>query len=177
MDSEISVNEEFLIKQAKSDPTHFRELYDLYFEEIFRFVIRRVRELEISKDITGEALAYYEGKNWWTRLGVGGYATADGVVGASISSVLLPHEIGHYFGLLHTWEGMDCKNDECLVDGDMVCDTPLDKSVSEPCGGNSCDTDVSSNFSNGNFFMDVAYMSTNFMDYSPCKVDFTSGQA
>lgn len=52
MDSEISVNEEFLIKQAKSDPTHFRELYDLYFEEIFRFVIRRVRELEISKDIT-----------------------------------------------------------------------------------------------------------------------------
>ncbi|WP_157243387.1 RNA polymerase sigma factor [Algoriphagus resistens] len=52
MDREISVNEEFLIRQAKSDPAHFRELYDLYFEEIFWFIIRRVRELEISKDIT-----------------------------------------------------------------------------------------------------------------------------
>ncbi|MEB2774162.1 sigma-70 family RNA polymerase sigma factor [Algoriphagus sp. D3-2-R+10] len=52
MGSEISVSEEFLIRQAKSDPTHFRELYDLYFEEIFRFIIRRVREIEISKDIT-----------------------------------------------------------------------------------------------------------------------------
>ncbi|MDR7130167.1 RNA polymerase sigma-70 factor (ECF subfamily) [Algoriphagus sp. 4150] len=52
MDREISVNEEFLIRRAKSDPTHFRELYELYFEQIFRFINRRVGELEISKDIT-----------------------------------------------------------------------------------------------------------------------------
>ncbi|MEB2774160.1 M43 family zinc metalloprotease [Algoriphagus sp. D3-2-R+10] len=131
----------------------------------------------LVKDITGEALAYYEGENWWTRLGVGGYASRDGVVATSAGAGLLAHEIGHYFGLLHTWAGRDCKNDDCLVDGDMVCDTPPDKSVAEPCGGNSCDTDVLSNFSNGNFFTDVADMSTNFMDYSPCKVDFTLGQA
>ncbi|UZD23509.1 sigma-70 family RNA polymerase sigma factor [Algoriphagus halophytocola] len=52
MQSGISTSEEFLIKQAKSDPSHFRALYDLYFEEIFRFIVRRVGELEISKDIT-----------------------------------------------------------------------------------------------------------------------------
>jgi RNA polymerase sigma-70 factor (ECF subfamily) len=52
MESEIPVNEKFLIQQAKSDPTHFRALYDQYFEEIYRFIFRRVRELEISKDIT-----------------------------------------------------------------------------------------------------------------------------
>lgn len=52
MESEIRVNEAFLIKQAKSDPAHFQKLYNLYFEEIFRFINRRVNELEISKDIT-----------------------------------------------------------------------------------------------------------------------------
>ncbi|UZD23507.1 M43 family zinc metalloprotease [Algoriphagus halophytocola] len=131
----------------------------------------------LVNEITGEAVAYYEGKNWWTRIGVAGYASGDGVVVESVGAGLLAHEIGHYFGLKHTWEGMDCKNDDCLVDGDMVCDTPPDKSVSVPCGDNSCDTDVLSNFSNQTFFTDVPDMSSNFMDYSPCPIDFTWGQA
>jgi RNA polymerase sigma-70 factor (ECF subfamily) len=52
MESEISVNEKIIIQQAKADPSHFRALYDHYFEEIYRFIFRRIRELEISKDIT-----------------------------------------------------------------------------------------------------------------------------
>ena len=52
MESEIAVNEKDLIQQAQSDPTHFRQLYNLHFEEIFRFVIRRVGDIETAKDIT-----------------------------------------------------------------------------------------------------------------------------
>lgn len=139
--------------------------------------VTRYLNIWLVNDVTGEALAYYEGKNWWTRLGVNGYASGDGIVVAGLSPSLLTHEIGHYFGLLHTWAGRDCKNDDCLLDGDMVCDTPPDKSTAVPCGDNSCDTDILSDFSNQTFFTDVKDMSTNFMDYSPCPLDFTWGQA
>ncbi|WP_439487298.1 RNA polymerase sigma factor [Algoriphagus sp.] len=52
MESEVPVNEKDLIELAKSDPTHFRQFYDLHFEEIFRFIIRRVGDKETAKDIT-----------------------------------------------------------------------------------------------------------------------------
>lgn len=126
-------------------------------------------------NIAGEALAYYEGRNWWTRLGIGGYASGDGLVVTNYNADLLAHEIGHYFGLLHTWTGRDCSNDDCTLDGDMICDTPPDKSVTA-CGDNSCQTDTLSNYSNQTFFVDTLDMSSNFMDYSPCRLDFTNGQ-
>src|SRR6187399_1997474 len=47
------------------------------------------------------------------------------------------HELGHYFNLRHTWEGNSCKNENCLIDGDGVCDTPPDFDIniyaSNPC--------------------------------------------
>ncbi len=129
--------------------------------------------------IDGEALADYEGRTWWTRSGIGGYASGDGVVVSSMDAGLLAHEIGHYFGLLHTWQGRDCKNDDCLADGDLVCDTPPDRSTSDSCGDNSCRTDTLSNFSNNTFFADTLDMGTNFMDYGNggCSMDFSLGQA
>ena len=129
--------------------------------------------------IEGEALALYEGRTWWTRVGIGGYASGNGIVMAGLSTALLAHEVGHYFGLLHTWEGMDCRNNDCLVDGDMVCDTPPDRSVFNSCGDNSCSTDTLSNFSNNTFMSDTLDMGTNFMDYGNdgCSLDFSLGQA
>jgi hypothetical protein len=162
-------------------PTDYQNTdMDLDHKELIshsKWDVSRYLNVWLVNDVTGEALAYYEGRNWWTRLGVAGYASGDGVVVESISAGILAHEFGHYFGLLHTWTGRDCKNDDCLVDGDMVCDTPPDKSVAVPCGDNSCDTDVLSNFSNLTFFSDVDDMSSNFMDYSACPIDFTQGQA
>ena len=58
------------------------------------------------------------------------------------------HEFGHYFGLYHTFQG-GCTNDNCLTDGDHVCDTPPDQSTAAvACGGsaNSCTTDAQSGF-------------------------------
>ncbi len=139
----------------------------------------RYLNIWVVDEIAGEVLAEYEGRTWWTRLGYGGYAASDGVVVNSLNVATLAHEIGHYFGLLHTWQGRDCKNDDCLADGDMVCDTPPDMSIFDSCEDNSCHTDTLSNFSNNTFFSDTLDMGTNFMDYGngACRLDFSLGQA
>lgn len=48
-----------------------------------------------------------------------------------VNDGLLPHEMGHYFGLLHTFEtgyrGKELVNgSNCSVAGDLICDTPAD---------------------------------------------------
>jgi hypothetical protein len=90
--------------------------------------------------------------------GVAGYAyfpsshgmTEDGIVnearwfGSSVdNSKVHIHEAGHYLGLYHTFNG-DCGNQNCLFDGDKVCDTPPDASTAEVgCDEsvNTCSTD------------------------------------
>ncbi len=88
---------------------------------------------------------------------------------------VLTHEIGHYFGLYHTFEG-GCSNNNCVQDGDHVCDTPPDQSTAWlPCGtpANTCSTDTQSGFST-----DQEDMTINYMDYATisCYNAFTSGQ-
>jgi gliding motility-associated-like protein len=85
------------------------------------------------------------------------------------------HEMGHYLGLYHTFEG-GCANNDCLSDGDRVCDTPPDQSTAPvPCGGaaNSCTTDTQSGFAT-----DQPDMYWNYMDYGDwdCYSAFTQGQ-
>ncbi len=153
---------------------------DLETSEVYRrthWDTESYLNIYVVDQVDGESSATYEGRTWWERAGVGGYATSWGIAVTSLSGELLAHECGHYFGLLHTFEGQDCRNDDCLVDGDMVCDTPPDQTLSAPCGGNSCQTDTLSNFSNGYFLEDTLDMSTNIMDYTPCPEDFTFGQA
>lgn len=43
-------------------------------------------------------------------------------------AVVIAHEIGHYFGLLHTFESGDelVDGSNCAVAGDYICDTPAD---------------------------------------------------
>lgn len=89
----------------------------------------------------------------------------------------LAHEIGHYLGLYHTFEG-SCSNNNCQTDGDRICDTPPDESTAGvPCGDqvNTCNTDTNS----GPFSSDQPDMSWNFLDYGilSCFHDFTPDQA
>src|SRR5450432_297275 len=127
----------------------------------------------------------------WLRLSESAYATfpgtgqlTDGIVLSGISpGPGQAHEMGHYLGLYHTFEGLDCSNNDCLTNGDHVCDTPPDASVgnSPSCTSpqNSCTTDTFSNHSNGSFPVDVPDQIANFMDYSnnACHNEFTEGQA
>ncbi|MBK8700623.1 MAG: gliding motility-associated C-terminal domain-containing protein [Saprospiraceae bacterium] len=125
--------------------------------------------------------------------GVAGYAYLpfnhgsidDGIV--VVSSVIknqfggahstLVHEMGHYLGLYHTFEG-GCNNQNCNEDGDKVCDTPPDGSTADPgyCEAviNSCSTDAISGFTK-----DTSDINWNYLDYSnrKCRMGFTLGQA
>jgi PKD repeat protein len=92
----------------------------------------------------------------------GNIGTASSSLGRTAS-----HEIGHWFGLYHTFNN-GCGTDVCL-DGDYVCDTPPQASPSFSCATlNTCSNDVP----------DVPDLKENYMNYTPdaCKDMFTEGQ-
>lgn len=108
----------------------------------------------------------------------GGPADEDGIVvrhdyfgktGTAMSSLgrTTTHEIGHWFGLYHTFNG-GCGIDTC-ADGDYVCDTPPAANPNFGCPTiNSCSNDVPN----------VNDQIQNYLDYSNdnCKNMFTDGQ-
>ena len=76
------------------------------------------------------------------------------------------HEVGHYLGLFHTFDG------HCSASNDGVADTPAEKSPDFDCtaGRDTC------NDGGGVVLLDPIH---NFMDYSDdvCLNEFTGGQA
>ncbi len=103
------------------------------------------------------------------------------------NSVVTIHEVGHYLNLRHTFNG-GCPNNNCLTQGDYVCDTPPDNSTAYvSCGSyvNTCDTDADDTSPNNPFrpitgggLGDQTDYYSDFMDYGNwnCQVDFTEGQ-
>jgi len=80
------------------------------------------------------------------------------------------HEVGHWIGLYHTFQGGCTGGDSspgCTTGGDLVCDTPAQSSATSGCpsGKDTC--------SGGG--LDPIH---NYMDYSTdiCYTNFTSGQ-
>lgn len=80
----------------------------------------------------------------------------------------LTHEVGHYLGLLHTFQG-GCGN-SCSTSGDRVCDTPPVSEANRGCPttANTCSNDNP----------DEPDMIENYMDYTRgnCQVAYTEGQ-
>lgn len=98
-----------------------------------------------------------------------------GVVGTgqiSQGGRTLTHEIGHWLGLYHTFQGgcMGGLSTNCSAQGDQVCDTPPVNVSSTGCnvGQNSCTNDSP----------DLPDMIRNYMDYSDgtCMNTYTTGQ-
>lgn len=92
----------------------------------------------------------------------GNTGTASSSLGRTTS-----HELGHWFGLYHTFNN-GCGTDIC-TDGDYVCDTPPQASPSFNCNTlNTCSNDIP----------DLNDIKENYMNYTPdaCKDMFTLGQ-
>jgi len=175
------------VNRIKSGYKNFdMDMEDAKLKSNLQWDPRHYLNIWVVDEIYSEISASYTGRGGWDRTKAGGYATlpggtiglgatADGIVVQGLGAGLLAHEIGHYLGLFHTFEG-GCANGDCTVNGDMVCDTPPDNYSLGGCGQNSCKTDTLSNYSNGFFPMDVPDMTSNFMDYSSCGSEFTAGQ-
>ncbi len=102
---------------------------------------------------------------------------------------LICHELGHYFGLAHIFQGSSCLNGDCTDDGDKICDTPP-KSVAGYSGGtcgspsNTCTSDEDDTSINNPYRAvglggvgDQPDMLENYLDYTgPCWNAFTDGQ-
>jgi RNA polymerase sigma-70 factor, ECF subfamily len=47
-------NERLLVEAAQSDPARFAELYEINFERVYAFIVRRVRNRDAAQDLTSE---------------------------------------------------------------------------------------------------------------------------
>ena len=156
------------------------ETQDIQTKNINRWNPKEYVNIWVVKEISSQSLGS----------GVAGYANFPNAHGGPQDGMLceakffgtspaedavLIHEMGHYFGLYHTFEG-GCSNNDCTVEGDRVCDTPPDQATHTACNYNSCSTDVAAG---SPFLTDVNDFTEDFMDYSPfsCYHFFTAGQA
>lgn len=85
----------------------------------------------------------------------------------------LTHEIGHCFGLLHTFQSGCGSN--CSSSGDGVCDTPPVTTATYGCNTNqnSCSNDASGP---SPYSSNVVDQIENYMSYDACQNMFSAGQ-
>ncbi len=146
--------------------THERTL----LKELSFWDNERYLNIYIVKYINGTTLGYSSFP--------GGPPDEDGIVvkhnvfgntGTALNSLgrTLTHEIGHWFGLYHTFNN-GCGDDIC-ADGDYVCDTPPQNAPNFSCTvQNTCSNDIP----------DENDLRENYMNYTPdvCKNMYTDGQ-
>lgn len=49
-----SEDERSLVEAARRDPARFAELYEIHFELIYAYIVRRVRDRDVAEDLTSE---------------------------------------------------------------------------------------------------------------------------
>lgn len=52
--SPAPAEERLLVEAAQKDPARFAELYEIHFEKVYAFVVRRVNDRAISEDLTSD---------------------------------------------------------------------------------------------------------------------------
>lgn len=99
-----------------------------------------------------------------------------GSIGTAVSADrTLTHEVGHCFGLFHTFQdGCGSNNSDCTNQGDYCCDTPPVDQAHWSCNTaqNFC-----SEIPQGDFYgFDAFDQYENYMSYSPCQNMFSTDQ-
>lgn len=96
----------------------------------------------------------------WSTIGANAPIGAPYNLGRTVT-----HEVGHYLGLYHTFQGGCASQSGCSNNGDLICDTNPEGSPNySPCSRSSCGSPDPTN---------------NYMDYSDdiCMTEFTPNQA
>jgi len=66
--SRAEAEERLLVQAAQKDPGRFAELYERHFEQVYAYIIRRVRERVVAEDLTSEvfhkALSHLANYDW-----------------------------------------------------------------------------------------------------------------
>jgi RNA polymerase sigma-70 factor (ECF subfamily) len=62
------MDERLLVEAAQRDPSRFAELYELHFERVYAYIVRRVRDRHVAEDLTADvfhkALANLRSYQW-----------------------------------------------------------------------------------------------------------------
>ncbi|MCG3128105.1 MAG: hypothetical protein CHACPFDD_02980 [Phycisphaerae bacterium] len=134
----------------RAHPTRYIDSDSFYFDIDTMEEIDALRQTDV---VAGTVNLYFTqnlavdgsglcGISSFTFSAVQGIVLANGCTGLSDNHSTVPHEVGHYFDLLHTHEtgfGAECVNgSNCGTAGDLVCDTPADPGLSNRVDGD-CD--------------------------------------
>ncbi len=154
---------------------HWEEMQTLYHEKN-RINVYYVNEIIIPSGVEG-----YAGLGQIVNLNSSGIVLKKNA-GGYTGSKTLPHEMGHFFGLEHTFEGNGVElvdGSNCATHGDKVCDTPADPFVDGDNVGDyvnaGCEFISPKKDANGDFYNALV---GNIMSYYPdfCDCGFTDGQ-
>ena len=111
-----------------------------------------------------------------------GITFSNSCVGLASNPSTFPHEIGHYFDLLHTHEtanGTECPNgSNCATAGDGLCDTPADPTLGTDNVDASCNYFGSETIFCGGQWRTYNPLENNYMSYSrkTCRDTFSANQ-
>lgn len=136
--------------------------------------------VESIQNFTGGAgtilgYAQFPNSGSWSTYGIVIRNDAMGRVGtSSADGRTLTHEVGHCFGLYHTFQS-SCGNN-CISSGDNICDTPPAFEATYDCNQsrNTCSNDAVGSASV--YTNDVNDQIENYMSYDACQNMFTIGQ-
>jgi hypothetical protein len=155
-------NFRYNILYDQPNPNHWQEMQTLYHIPK-RINIYYVKDIKMPAGAAG-----FAGLGCITNL------TSNGIVLKDNSA--LPHEMGHYFGLSHTFEGGGGQSTEladgsnCSTSGDEICDTPADPYINPENTANyvngTCEFISLKKDANGDYYNPIV---TNIMSYYPCS--------